>query len=155
MKQDILVPYDGSDNATEALRVAIDMAKAFNEKIVLVNVQPSYETPHTKRFFSQSQIDEYRTQMADEALQTGREILKQSGVGFTAKVLVGDAREQICKEAQGGDSVEGAACKDQGMRLIVMGSRGLNAFLGGVLGSVSMGVLHNAPCPVTIVPYSC
>jgi len=154
MKQDILVPYDGSANATEALRVAIDMAKLFNEKIVLLNVQPSYETPHTREFFSQSQIDDYRTQMADEALQPGKDILKQSGVGFAIKMLVGDAREQICKEAMA-DSAEGAACKDRGMRLIVMGSRGLNAFLGSVLGSVSMGVLHHAPCPVTIVPYSC
>ena len=50
MKQDILVPYDGSANASKALRVAIDMAKMFNEKIVLLNVQPSYETPHTKQF---------------------------------------------------------------------------------------------------------
>jgi len=154
MKQDILVPYDGSANATEALRVAIDMAKLFNEKIVLLNVQPSYETPHTREFFSQSQIDDYRTQMADEALQPGKDILKQSDVGFAIKMLVGDAREQICKEAMA-DSAEGAACKDRGMRLIVMGSRGLNAFLGSVLGSVSMGVLHHAPCPVTIVPYSC
>ena len=154
MKQDILVPFDGSANATDALRVAIDMAKVFNEKIVLLNVQPSYETPHTKQFFSQNQIDDYRAQMADEALQPGKDILKQSGVGFIIKTLVGDAREQICKEARG-DSAEGAACNDRGMRLIVMGSRGLNAFLGGVLGSVSMGVLHNAPCPVTIVPYSC
>ena len=154
MKQDILVPYDGSANATEALRVAIDMAKAFNEKIVLLNVQPSYETPHTKRFFSQNQIDDYRVQMADEAMLPGKDILKQSGVGFIFKMRVGDPREQICKEAQA-DSVEGAACNDHGMRLIVMGSRGLNAVLGSVLGSVSMGVLHKAPCPVTIVPYSC
>jgi len=154
MKQDILVPFDGSANATEALRVAIDMAKVFNEKIVLLNVQPSYETPHTKRFFSQNQIDDYRNQMADEAIMPGEEILKQSGVGFITKKRVGDPREQICKEART-DNAEGAACKDLGMRLIVMGSRGLNAVLGSVLGSVSMGVLHNAPCPVTIVPYSC
>jgi nucleotide-binding universal stress UspA family protein len=154
MKQDILVPFDGSDNAKEALRAAIEMAKAFNEKIVLLNVQPSYETPHTKRFFSQNQIDEYRNQMADEAIRPGEEILKQSGCRFITKLRVGDAREQICMEAQT-DNMEGAACKDLGMRLIVMGSRGLNAVLGSVLGSVSMGVLHNAPCPVTIVPYSC
>lgn len=34
MKQDILVPFDGSDNAKEALRVAIDLAKALKEKMV-------------------------------------------------------------------------------------------------------------------------
>jgi len=154
MKQDILVPFDGSANATEALRVAIDIAKAFKEKVVLLNVQQSFETPHAKRFFNLEQIREYRVQMADEAIQPGENILNQSGVEFITKMRVGDPREQICLEARA-DSAEGAVCKDCGMRLIVMGSRGLNALLGSVLGSVSMGVLHHAPCPVTIVPYSC
>src|SRR3989304_10407898 len=111
MKQDILVPFDGSANATEARRVAIDLAKMFNEKIVLLNVQPSYETLHTKMFFNQKQIDDFRAQMADEAMQTGEGILKQSGVEFITKMRVGDPREQICKEARA-DSAEGAACKD-------------------------------------------
>jgi nucleotide-binding universal stress UspA family protein len=154
MKQDILVPFDGSANAMEALRVAIDMAKAFKERIILLNVQPSFETPHTKQFFSKDQIDDYRTQMATEALQPGEDLLKQSGVKFVTMTRVGDAREQICREASL-DSEEGAVCRDRGVRLIVMGSRGLNALIGSVLGSVSMGVLHHAPCPVTIVPYSC
>jgi len=154
MKQDILVPFDGSDNATEALRVAIDMAKAFKERIVLLNVQPSFETPHTKRFFSQEQITDYRTQVADEALKPGQEILTQSGVAYRTARRVGDPREQICEEARV-DSAEGAVCKDRGVRLIVMGSRGLSGVMGTVLGSVSMGVLHHAPCPVAIVPYSC
>ena len=59
MKKDILVPFDGSPHATEALQMAIDMAKAFNETIVLLNVQPSYETPHTKEFFSRTQINDF------------------------------------------------------------------------------------------------
>jgi len=154
MKQNILVPFDGSANAAEALRVAIDMAKAFNEKIILLNVQPSYETPHTKQFFNKTQIDDYREQMANEALQPGEEILKQSGVESITKRRVGDAREQICMEARA-DSPEGEVCKTLGVRMIVMGSRGLNAVLGSMLGSVSTGVLHHAPCPVVIVPYSC
>jgi nucleotide-binding universal stress UspA family protein len=41
MKQNILAPFDGSANALEALKVAVDMAKAFNEKVVLLNIQPS------------------------------------------------------------------------------------------------------------------
>lgn len=155
MKQNILVPFDGSANAMEALRVAINLAKLYNEKIVLLNVQPSYMTPHTKRFFNQKQIDDFRTQMADEALRPGDEILKSSGVAFTTKVRIGDARDQICKEARADSEEEGGACQNIGVRLIVMGSRGLNAMLGSVLGSVSMGVLHHTPCPVIIVPYSC
>jgi nucleotide-binding universal stress UspA family protein len=154
MKQDILVPFDGSAHAKEALRVAIDMAKAFKEKIVLLNVQPSFETPHTKRFFSLDQINDFRLQTAGEVLQAGEDILKKSGVEFMTKTRVGDAREEICKEASA-DSAEGGVCQVLGMRFIVMGSRGLNPLLGSVLGSVSTGVLHHAPCPVTIVPYSC
>ena len=153
MKKDILVPFDGSAHATEALRVAIDMAKAFNETIVLLNVQPSYETPHTREFFSKKQIDDYRLQRAVEVMKPGEDILKQSGVAFIAKMRVGDPREQICQEART-DSEEGMAHKNRGTRMIVMGSRGLTPFLGMVLGSVSMGVLHDTPCPVMIVPHS-
>jgi len=54
------------------------------------------------------------------------------------------SREQICQEARA-DSAEGGVCKDSGMRFIVMGSRGLNALFGSILGSVSTGVLHHAP----------
>jgi nucleotide-binding universal stress UspA family protein len=153
MKKDILVPFDGSAHATEALQVAIDMAKAFNETIILLNVQPSYETPHTKEFFSRAQIDDFRVKMAVKVMQPGEYILKQSGVEFITKMRVGDPREQICQEARA-DSAEGVSHKNRGLRLIVMGSRGLTPFLGMVLGSVSMGVLHDAPCPVMIVPHS-
>jgi nucleotide-binding universal stress UspA family protein len=153
MKKDVLVPFDGSAHATEALRVAIDIAKAFCEAIVMLNVQPSYETPHTKRFFSQKQIADYRLQRAIEVMQPGEDILKQSGVSFTTKLRVGDPREQICQEARA-DSEQGEACRNRGIRMIVMGARGLTPFLGMVLGSVSMGVLHDTPCPVTIVPHS-
>jgi nucleotide-binding universal stress UspA family protein len=153
MRREILVPFDGSADATEALRVAIDMAKAFSETIVLLNVQPSYQTPHTKEFFSLKQIEDYRAQMADEVMQPGKDMLKQSGVAFIAKVRVGDPREQICQEALA-DSAHGTAHKDRGVRFVVMGSRGLSAILGIVMGSVSMGVLHNACRPVMIVPYS-
>jgi nucleotide-binding universal stress UspA family protein len=152
MKKDILVPFDGSAHATEALRAAIDMAKVFQERIVLLNVQPSYETPHTKEFFSRTQIDDFRVKMAAEVMQPGEGILKQSGVEFIAKMRVGDPREQICREARA-ENTEGMS-KNRGVRLIVMGSRGLTPFMGMVLGSVSMGVLHDTPCPVMIVPHS-
>ncbi len=154
MKQGILVPFDGSANAVEAVRVAIEMAKVFKEKITLLNVQHSYETLHTKMFFDKVQIHDYQLQQAEEIMRPALDVLKQSGVDFSSKMRVGDPRDQIIREAQS-DCEQGKACMLQGMRWIVMGSRGLNAFLGSVIGSVSMGVLHGAPCPVVIVPYSC
>jgi len=61
MKQDILVPFDGSANAREALRVAIDMAKAFKEKMFFSMFSRVSRHRIPNDFFSQAQIDDYRS----------------------------------------------------------------------------------------------
>ena len=81
-----------------------------------------------------------KKQLFHETIVTAKTILENSGVEFELKLKIGDVKEQICQEAM------------SGIRMIIMGSRGMNPLLGGLLGSVSYGVLNAAPCPVTIVP---
>ncbi|MNE27632.1 putative universal stress protein [compost metagenome] len=139
--RNILVPFDGSDNSQEALRVAIDMALKFEETVLLIHVQPRYETLHSKLFFSEEDIQSYQKSLYDEAITPGVRILQEAGIKYETKLLIGIAKEEICKEAH-----------NQQVRYIVIGSRGYSSFVGSVLGSVSQGVLHLANCPVMIVP---
>lgn len=156
MKKDILIPFDGSANAKEALRVAIELAKLMKEKLIVLNVQPSFHTAHTTVFFGEATIRSYQQQLFDEVTESAKSMLLQTGVEYELKLRIGDAKEQICQEAGFGDEVStGECCKTDGVRMIVMGSRGMNPMMGGVLGSVSYGVLHVVQCPVTIVPYAC
>jgi nucleotide-binding universal stress UspA family protein len=142
MKKNILMPFDGSTNATDALKEAITIAKALGEKIVLLNVQPTFETVHTKIFFTPKDVEQYQEQLCRETVAPALEILKQSEVPFEVRLRAGNPKDVIVEEA--------GKC---GVRMIVMGSRGLNVVAGLFLGSTSYGVLQEAPCPVVVVPY--
>ncbi|AOZ93700.1 universal stress protein [Paenibacillus crassostreae] len=141
MRQNIIVPFDGSEGAQEALRVAIDMADKYKESIILINVQPSFTSPHTTLFFNESDMKEYQYIQYKEAVESGERILTDSNVPYESVLLIGYARDEICKEAN-----------TRNIRCIVMGSRGHSVFVGSVLGSVSQGVLYRANCPVMVVP---
>lgn len=154
MRKGILVPFDGSANALEALKLAITMATALQENIILLNVQPAFHTVHTKMLFSEQDIREYQEKMHAMVVEKGRQMLAGANVEYVVKLRVGNPKEQICQEANA-DQPAGKACKQSGVRWIVMGSRGMNPVVGGLLGSVSYGVVNAAPCPVTIVPYVC
>jgi nucleotide-binding universal stress UspA family protein len=145
VKKNILAPFDGSTNAIDALREAITLAKALGEKVILLNVQPTFHTAHTKIFFGEKDIHEYQLQLCRETAAPAIQILKESGVGFDVRLKIGIPKDIILQEA----AREG----EEGVRLIVMGSRGLNPIIGAFLCTTSYGVLQGAPCPVMIVPY--
>lgn len=141
MGKTLIVPVDGSPYSLKALQYAIPFAKATGAEIVLLNVQPNFNTPNVKRFFSEQDIKEYQTKLAKEALAPAEEILLETPLKFSTATRIGAPDVEICNEA-----------KERGAEGIFMGSRGLGPIRGALLGSVSYAVLHNAPCPVTIVP---
>jgi len=137
----ILVPVDGSQGAEKALRFAIDLAEGKDAEIMLLNVQPSYNTMYVRQFFSKEQIQAFQAEASEEVLKQALEITKDFNIQVTTNVRIGDPAKEICTEA-----------KEKAVHLIVMGYRGLGPVKRAIMGSVSAQVLSEKVCPVLIVP---
>lgn len=141
VKSVILVPVDGSEHANRALHTAIQLAKAFDSpEILIMNVQPSLETFHTHLFFDMSELKKIQQEEGQKVIDGYLDTLRESGIPFRTLVEVGQPKERIHEVARTEKAVH-----------IVIGARGLGPVRRPFLGSVSYGVLHHAPCPVTIV----
>ncbi len=137
MYNKILVPIDGSDSSLSALREALELAKLTKGKITILHVY----SMGTSLIVSERQ--EYFYQLAlkngESLLAKGKKLAKNEGLDVNKLLLEGDAVEQIVKTAHEGY-----------FELIVMGVRGLSGMKELFLGSVSHGVIKNAPCPVLV-----
>ena len=149
----ILVPYDGSDHAKEALREAMKMGNTDAS----IHVAEISAPPQDLVFSSFNQTGfgmgvslvskedfadavQERTEESDKKLEADvADIVKDFKGNLTVEVIYGIYTvETIIETAQRYE------CD-----LICMGSRGLGA-IRGMLGSVSFGVLRNSDIPVLV-----
>lgn len=136
----IVVPMDGSEPARRALETAIGLAGRLGDaELRVVNVQPPIPAS-VGDFVGSEAVHGYYDDAAVMAFAGVRDLLTASGVRHSLDCRVGPAGEAISEFAR-----ETAA--DQ----IVMGTRGLGAVKGLLLGSVATRVAQLAPCPVTLV----
>jgi len=150
----ILVPVDGSEYSRKALEFATDIAQRFNASVVLVHVVstaallpspvPQVGVPVTPEGVPPPV---FSTKMAEDLAKFGSELLARQGSevekrGLTVKNVLerGEPVEKILQTA-----------KNERCDLIVIGARGLGKVRALLLGSVSDGVVHRAPCPVVVV----
>ncbi len=146
MSKTILVPIDGSKNAAKALDWATSLAKTAAMKLLVVNVQPSFQTIHAKTLFNHEDIEQYQQQLFDDVMEPVNARLQQAGVDYETKLLIGDPKSCIMQE------VNDQRNSNWPVEMVVMGSRGSNPLFSGLLGSVSYAMIHSAVCPVTIIP---
>lgn len=144
MYDNILVPMDGSENAREALRVAVRLADSEGATIHLINVPelPPAEDP-LGRWAGASSLDADRERVEEDAYRLLNREREQAGgteEGMPLMVRWGGPASAIAEEA-----------KKLGVDAIVMGSRGLSDLKGLAVGSVSHKVMHTAPCRVITV----
>lgn len=137
----ILIPVDGSDASLRAVKAAIKAgAKLGNTTLHLLTVQAPIVSGNVTRFFSAEAINDFYQDEGKNALRPAQALLDAAGVSYQEKIAIGPVAQTIAKYAS-----------EQDCDLIMMGTRGLGAVGGFVLGSVATKVLNLTDVPVTLI----
>lgn len=144
MFKSIVVGTDGSDTATQAVRQAVDLARAVGAKLQVVS---AYEPVPAQR------LREERRE-APEDLQWA--ISPREDVDTTLEAAAAIAREaeiEVDTCSRQGDPADALldVAEEQEADLIVVGNKGMTGAKRFLLGSVPNKVSHHAPCSVLII----
>ncbi|KPQ07113.1 MAG: universal stress protein family protein [Rhodobacteraceae bacterium HLUCCA12] len=141
----ILVPFDGSSSAEEAIRIAAELAKLTDAEMVLLTVYRHHSMLEASfsmvRPSEPGNMDEIMRKHAQEVAEHGKAVAREAGAPkVRAFIKSGPPARTIV-----------AWARDKDVDLIVLGSRGLGSVEGYLLGSVSHKVTGLAKCPVLVV----
>lgn len=136
----ILIPYDGSSQADEAVSYAASKHKG--DDIVLLHVldfvEAGYDAP------PEAAVPGYWDKWYDEAQTQGEELLDETAEAFGTEVeteiIVGRPARTIIEYSEEHD-----------IDAIVMGSHGRDGLSRILLGSVAESVVRRSSVPVTVV----
>jgi nucleotide-binding universal stress UspA family protein len=148
----VLVPTDGSENAERAVRFSAQMAdRRYHAEVVVVYVHLLISpmasfgilTPEPESHQHDLTVEEQASAQAivDHAVAEIRSLVTSPEVSVTGRVVL-DSRvdEGILRVA---DEIKAD--------IIVVGTRGLSALRGAIMGSVSHSLIEKARCPVLVV----
>lgn len=138
MFNNIVLAFDGSDCSHKALQRAKAIAERFEATLWLVHV---FHNPSDLLGYSDyEKLFAKRKGAAQTVLDDARQKLGRTTFTVQEELQEGNEAESILKVAE-----------DSKADLIVMGTRGLGAVKGILVGSVSRKVIHYADCPVMVV----
>jgi nucleotide-binding universal stress UspA family protein len=139
MMRNILVGYDGSEAAVNALNFAADLARAFVSSMhVLAVVRP----PEFGGMVETEAVVEQSRQHYHNVLRGVYSKHAHEPFKTHVHIVVGHPAEQIVRFAEGHD-----------IDHIVVGHRGHTLFERWLIGSVARQVVAYAHCAVTVVKY--
>jgi nucleotide-binding universal stress UspA family protein len=132
----ILHANDGSDQAFNALKLALRIAKKDAAELHMVSVEERGHMPE----LSEENDTAATTVRFDKTVQQARALAEKSHVKLLTHVLAGHPARSVIKLA-----------KDLGADLIIVGASGHSALYDRMIGSRAQKILHHAACPVLVV----
>ena len=146
MHKKILVGLDGSPHGLEATREAVELAKAFGSEIHLLTVTRPYRVSPKLRQYLEAEnllgepkyvLDEMTNAIVSEA----KDVVTEAGI---------EKVKAVVKEGKPARALVDYA-RNNGIDLIVVGSRGVGESEAALIGSVSQKVSLLSKCSVLIV----
>jgi nucleotide-binding universal stress UspA family protein len=140
----IVVGTDGSETATQAVREAVDMAKAVGATLELVS---AYAPVSEQRLRAERRDAPEDVQWAinprqevEAYLTDAADIAREAGVNVTTHARQGDPADAVIDVAE-----------ERKADVVIVGNKGMAGAKRFLLGSVPDKISHHAPCSVLIV----
>ena len=141
----ILVAYDSSKDAANAVETAGELAAKFKAELVVVHV---YSSPMIAYSGGAGLPAPDMNDLEDAAMEGAQKILDR-GVSLARKQAP-KARGELLEAASVVQALVEYAASEK-VDLVVVGTRGMTGFKKLLLGSVSNGLVTHASCPVLVV----
>ena len=138
MFKNIVLAFDGSEYSDRALKCAKSLSERYEANLWLV-----YVFSHPTDMLGYEDYEKLfakRKSAAQTVLDDADQKLGRTSFAVHYELQEGPESESILKVAENREA-----------DLIVMGTRGLGAVKGFLVGSVSRKVIHYAACPVMVV----
>ncbi|MCW2970871.1 MAG: UspA domain protein [Solirubrobacterales bacterium] len=144
MFSSIVVGTDGSKTASQAVREAVDMAKAVGATLELVSayapVSEQRLRAEKRRAPSDMQQVVSPRRETEMLLSDAADIAREANVEVNVHARQGDPSDAILDVAE-----------ERSADLVIVGNKGMTGAKRFMLGSVPNRVSHHAPCSVLIV----
>ncbi len=144
MFSSIVVGTDGSETATEAVREAVEVAKAVGARLELVSAYAPVSEQRLREERRHAPEDVqwaiHPKQEVELSLSDAADMAREAGVDVKTHARQGDPADAIIDVAE-----------ERGADLIIVGNKGMTGAKRFLLGSVPDKISHHAPCSVMII----
>ncbi len=140
----VLIAFDGSDHAMNAFTAAEELAKRYHAQLVVLNAV-ELPFPYLVPRVAPAGISAAREYAMDDAKT------KVDSLALQARTDGVDAKGEVLDKGGSPVKVILEYAEEEGVDLIVAGTRGLGGFEKMLLGSVSSGLVSHAHCGVLVV----